>query len=185
MGSYVAQCVKCRNRRADAYSKWTKLVPIPTEEPPFNEIVIDCIEALPQSEDFNVILVVTNQFTKGQHHILSKTILTAEEVADAYLNNIWTIYNLWRHRTVDHYAQLASKCLKGHMLTSNTNLRLSTMYYLQTDRLNDLAVVTHKQYLHIYYHIWPKHWQVCLPLTESSYNTTATVANKQPLYSSL
>ena len=70
---YVAGCVKCQKSKADSHSRQTKLVPMPTGERPFEEIAVDFVGELPQSEVFNAILVVTDRFTKVQHYIAAKT----------------------------------------------------------------------------------------------------------------
>ena len=64
MASYVAGCVNYQMSKADGHSRKTKLVPIPTEEHPFEEIIIDFVKELPESEGYNAILVVTDRFTK-------------------------------------------------------------------------------------------------------------------------
>ena len=61
---YVAGCVKCKKSKADRHSRQTKLVPMPTRERPFEEIAMDFVGELPESEAFNAILVVIDQFTK-------------------------------------------------------------------------------------------------------------------------
>ena len=88
MARYVAGCVKYHKSKADRHSIQTKLVPMPTEEHPFEEIVIDFVRELPESEGFNAILVVTDWFTKVQHYIAAKTTWTAEDVAHSYINDI-------------------------------------------------------------------------------------------------
>ena len=66
---YVAGCVKCQKSKADSHSRQTKLVPMPTGEHPFEEIAMNFVGELPESEAFNAILVVTDRFTKVQHYI--------------------------------------------------------------------------------------------------------------------
>ena len=61
---YVAGYIKCQKSKADRHSRQTKLILMPTGECPFKEIAMDFVAELPESEGFNAILVVTNQFTK-------------------------------------------------------------------------------------------------------------------------
>ena len=49
------------------------MVPMPTGERPFEEIVMHFVGELPESEGFNGILVVTDRFTKVQHYLPAKT----------------------------------------------------------------------------------------------------------------
>ena len=82
---------------------------MPTGEPPFEEIAMDFVGELPESEGFNVILVVTDQFSKVQHYIPAETTWTAEDVVESYINDIWKLYGLPRHLTSDHAPQFTSK----------------------------------------------------------------------------
>ena len=110
---------------------------MPTGQRPFEEIAIDFVGELPESESFNAILVVTDRFTKVQHYIPAKTTWTAEDVANSYINDIWKLYGLPRHITSDHGPQFASKFLKELNRKFNINLRLSTAYHAQTDGLSE------------------------------------------------
>ena len=105
---YVAGCVKCQKSKVDRHSRQTKLVLMPTGERPFEEIAMDFVGELPESEAFNAILVVTNRFTKVQYYIPAKTTWTAEDVADSYINDIWRQYGLLRHITSDRGPQFPS-----------------------------------------------------------------------------
>ena len=112
MARYVAGCVKCQKSKADRHSKQMKLVPMLIGEHPFEEIAMDFVGELRESEGFNAILVVTDRFTKVQHYIPTKTTWTAEDVADSYINDIWKLYGLPRHITLHRSLQFASKFLK-------------------------------------------------------------------------
>jgi len=90
----VAGCIRCQKAKTDRHSRQMKLVPMPTGERPFEEIAIDFVGELPESEGFNAILVVTDQFTKVQHYLPAKTTWTAADVAATYINEIWRLYGL-------------------------------------------------------------------------------------------
>ena len=49
------------------------MVPMPTEERTFEEIAMNFVGELLESEAFNAILGVTDQFTIVQHYVLAKT----------------------------------------------------------------------------------------------------------------
>ena len=115
------------------------MVPIPTAERPFEEIVMDFVGELPESEGFHAILVVIDRFRKGKLFISAKTTWTAEDVADSYINDIWKLYGLPRHINSDCGPQFASKFVKELNQKLNINLRLSTAYHPQTDALSERA----------------------------------------------
>ena len=91
---HVADCVKCQKSKADAHSRQPKLVTMLTRERPFEEIAIDFLTELPQSEGFNAILVVIVRFIKVEHYIPAKTTCTAEDIADSYINDMWKLCGL-------------------------------------------------------------------------------------------
>ena len=137
---------------------------MPTGEHPFEEIAMNFVGELPESEAFNAILVVTDRYTKVQHYIPAKTTWTAEDIADSYINDIWKLYGLPRHITSDRCLQFTSKCLKELNRKLHINLRLSTAYHPQTDGLREQAVQTLKQYLCIYCHDRQNRWRAWLLL---------------------
>ena len=130
-----------------------------TEECSFEEIAIDFVAELPESDAFNAILVVTDQFTKVQHYIRAKSTWTAEDIADSYITDIWKLYSLPSHITLDCSLQFAMKFLKELKQKLNINLRLSTPYQPQTDKLSERAFQTLKEHLHIYCHNRQNYWQ--------------------------
>ena len=77
------------------------MVPKPTRKRAIEEIAMDFSGELLQSDGFNVIIVVTDCFTKVQYYILAETTCRAENVADSYIGNIWKLYGLLRHETSD------------------------------------------------------------------------------------
>ena len=74
---------------------------MPTGERPFEEIAMDFVGELPESEGFNAIRVVTGRFTKVQHYLPVKTTWTAADDANTYINEIWRLHGLPRHITCD------------------------------------------------------------------------------------
>ena len=70
---YVARCPRCQRAKADRHSKKTKLVSMPTGERLWEEIAMDFIGELLESNGYNNILMITNHFRKMQHYIPAKT----------------------------------------------------------------------------------------------------------------
>ena len=85
MMHYMATCKAYQMNKADHYTKQMKSIPRPTGNRLFEEIAIDFVGELLESEGFNAILVITDQFTKVQHYILARTSWTAADVVDVYI----------------------------------------------------------------------------------------------------
>ena len=113
------------------------MVPMPTGEPPFEEIEIEFIGELPQSEGFDAILVITDWFTKAQQYVPAKTKWTAANVDNVYINKICRLYGLLRHIISHCGPQFAPKFLKEVNKKLGIILHLSTAYHPQTDGLHE------------------------------------------------
>ena len=76
-------------------------MPMPPGKRPWEEIAMDFVGELPESEGYNAILVITDQFTKMQRYIPVRTTWTAIDVANAYINEIWKHFGLPKAITSD------------------------------------------------------------------------------------
>ena len=158
---------------------------MPTGECSFKGIAMDFVGEIPESEGFNIILVVTDQFTKVHHYNPAKTTSTTEEVADSDINDVWKLHGLPGYIASDGGLQFALEFLQALNRKLNINLPLSTTYNTQTDGLSEGAVQTLKQYLPIYCYDRQNRWRAWLSLAEFAYYTTATLTHKLCLYRSL
>ena len=140
---------------------------------------------LPESEGFNAILVVTDKFTKVPHYLAAQTTCTAADVGIPYMKEICRLHGLPRHITSDRGPQFASKWAKELQHKLHINLRVSTAYHTEPDRLSEKGVQTRKQYLHIYCHDRHNHWRAWLTLAEFAYHTTSTTTHEYSRYRSL
>ena len=85
---------------------------MPTRERPFDEIVMDFVGKLPESEGVNTILVVTDRFTIVQYYLPAKTTWIAADIANAYINEIWPLHELPQHITSERGPQFPYKFCK-------------------------------------------------------------------------
>ena len=81
---------------------------MPIGERPWEEIAIDFIGELPESDGYNAILVITDRFTKMQYYIPAKISRTSEDVANAHLCDIWRLYGLPKHIISDRRPRFTS-----------------------------------------------------------------------------
>ena len=103
------------------------------------QIVMHFVGELQESEGNNAILVVTDPLAKVQYYILSTKTITAADFADAYINNIWQLYYLARHVSLNCDLPFDVKFTKQVNQKFNINLHFSTAYNRQTDGLSKLS----------------------------------------------
>ena len=179
----MAGCQRCQLAKADRHSRAKKLLPMPTGVRPWEEIAMDFVGELPESDGWNAILVITDRFTKMQRYIPAKTTWTAEDIANVYITDVWRHYGLPRAVTSDRGPQFASAFLQALNNALDIRLRLSTAHHPQTDGLSERAIQSLKQYLRIYCHDRQKRWARWLPLAEFAYNSSShSVTKLSPMF---
>ena len=155
---------------------------MPTGSLPWQEIAMDFVGELPDSEGFNAILVITDRFTKCQRYIAAKTTWNARDVADVLINEIYRFYGLPKSITSDRGPQFASECWQEIHKQLDIMLRISTAHYPQTDGLSEQAVQTLKQYLRIYCYNQQGEWLRYLPMAEFAYNSSKAIHGYSPFF---
>lgn len=95
---------------------------------------MDLIERLPKSEGKEIIFVVVDRFTKYSHFIPLSHPLTAPEVANWFLANIYKLHCLPSSIVRDRDKIFTSNFWQQLFKALGVTLKLSTAYHPQTDR---------------------------------------------------
>ena len=86
---YVKGCSECQKNKVIRQPGHIPLSPNPIPEGPWQEISIDMIGPLPNSNGYDAILVIVNRFSKMIHLIPTSTSLTSAELAEIYKKEVW------------------------------------------------------------------------------------------------
>ena len=170
--TYVTGCAICQQMKPNTHPSAPALSPIPSScTRPFNQISVDLITDLPPCSGFDSVMVVVDHgLSKGV--ILSpctKTI-TAEGVADLFVQKVFSRFGLPSKIISDRGPQFASKfTLELGRLLQYSNA-LSTAYHPQTDGQTECLNQELETYLCIYCRKDPYSWVKHLPLAEFTHN---------------
>lgn len=88
----VKSCVTCQQAKPDITKLPGLLQPLPVPSSASQVISLDFVEGLPQSGNFNCILVVVDSFTKYGHFIPLNHPFTAASVAKAFLDHVYQLH---------------------------------------------------------------------------------------------
>ena len=138
----MAICIKCQKAKFNRYLQVLKLYFISIETKFIQEIAIDFIWDLLESEEFNTILVIINQFIKMQiyQYILVKITQISKDIANAYLYEVWKLFGLLTYITSDRGLQFGSTFIKALEKKLDIYIYLLTIYHLQTDGLSEYTI---------------------------------------------
>ena len=99
----------------------------------WQKISINIIEPLPRSKDKDIIVVIVDQFTKMIRLKATITMVSSEEIAKIYQDDIWKLHGvLWKVLS-NRGPQFTLKFMEDLIKALKTKRTLFTAYHSQTD----------------------------------------------------
>ena len=158
-------------------------MPLQPPEAPWQDVSMDLIVQLPQSQTYNAVFVVVDRFSKMAHFIPTQTQVNAPDLARLFLDNIVRLHGFPRSIVSDRDPRFLSNFWKELFSLTHTTLRLSTANHPQTDGQTERTNRTLEQYLNIHARHNPSSWSRFLPLAEIAYNNlTHSATGMSPFY---
>jgi transposase InsO family protein len=117
---------------------------------PWERISDDLIGELPESQGFNVILVIIDHFLKMIIIIPTNMELTAMGMAQIYRDRVWSKHGLPRKIISDRGPQFAAQFVKDLNKLVGITSNLSMAYHPQTDGQTERMNQEIEQYLRIF-----------------------------------
>ena len=130
---YVSRCDRCACFKGSNRALPGKLKPLDTPPGSWKEISADFIMDLPESEEFDNILVVVDRFSKEVEFIPCTKSMSALDTTKLYLRHVWKHHGLPTGIVSDRGPQFASQVMKDICKRLGIQPWLSTAYHLQTD----------------------------------------------------
>ena len=106
-----------------------ELCPLEIPEELWQEISINIIRPLSRSKDKDTIVVIVDQFTKMIRLKATTIIVSSEEIARIYQNDIWKLHGVPQKVLSNRGPQFTSKFMKDLMKALETKRALSMAYY--------------------------------------------------------
>lgn len=174
---YVRNCNICQWAKPswDKYHGRIKLIPTPEHRS--HDISMDFVGELPASCGYNAIFVVMDQLTKMRHLIPCKTTLSALNVANMFLWNVFKLHGLPETIISDRRTQFVTKFWKHLCKRLQIQAKLLTAYHLETDGQTERFNAVMEQYLRCYVAYQQDNWSTWLPMAEftaNNHNSAAT-----------
>jgi len=168
---YVSSC-NCVRAKAPRHSPHGLLSPLPIPSGRWTDVTTDHITDLPPSSGFNAVQTFTCRATKQVHFVPCTKNVTAEEVADIFIKEIFRLHGMPKTIVSDRGTQFTAKFWKGFCDKLNIKVNLSTAYHPQTDGQSEMTNQILESYLRIFVNITQDNWVSLLPLAEFAYNNS-------------
>ena len=171
--NYVKGCGVCQQYKINWPPSHPSYMPIPPALTtwPFAHCSMDLIMDLPLSDGFDSILVVVNRgLTKGVILLPCNKTITAEQVANLLLENLYKRFGLPDEIISDRGPQFAAHAFRELLKLLNVTSKLSMAYHPQTDGATERVNQEIEAYLSIFCSSFPEEWAKKLFLVEFTHN---------------
>jgi hypothetical protein len=169
---FVSGCATCQRMKPDTHPTVPGITPIRSSATrPFEQISMDFITDLPESQGYDSILVVVDQgLTKGVIFTPCHKTIDALGTADLYLNHVYKRFGLPAVMISDRGPQFAAKAFQELRKALGIDHRMSTAYHPQTDRQTEQVNQELENHLRILCENDPNNWVKALPIAEFAHN---------------
>lgn len=178
VAQYVRNCHTCQRSKPANHAKFGVLRPLPIALQPWQEVSMDFVTQLPESEGFDAILVVVDRLTKLRHLIPCTTTTTSEDVARLYLRNVWKLHGLPKYITTDRGTQFTAKFWRQLCKHLGIEARMSTAFHPETDGQTERFNAVMEQYLRSYVKYQQDDWVHWLPMAEFAANNHVSATTR-------
>ena len=171
--NYVKGCGVCQQYKINRSPSHPSYMPIPPAltTRPFAHCSMDLIMDLPFSNGFDSILVVVDRgLTKGVILLPCNKTITAEQVANLLLENLYKRFGLPDKIISDQGPQFAAHAFRKLLKLLNVTSKLLMAYHPQTDRATEQVNQEIEAYLSIFCSSFPEEWARKLFLVKFTHN---------------
>jgi IS30 family transposase len=131
---YVSLCDTCQWVKAEHQRPTGLLQPLKIPEWKWEEIGMDFIVGLPQTQaGYDSIWVIVDRLTKVAHFIPVKTTYSGAKLVELYMSRIVCLHGVPKKIVSDRGSQFTSKFWEKLHESMDTKLNFSSTYHSQTD----------------------------------------------------
>lgn len=174
---YCRACLPCNKTKTPRSAPAGFLKPLPIPLAPWRDISVDYITPLPpctrRGSTYKHIAVVVDRLTKMRHFIATET-LEAEELADRFIERVYTLHGLPETIVSDRGSQFVSAFWRALSARLAVTLRPSSAFHPQTNGQTERINAELEQYLRLFVDWAQDDWADWLPLAEFAGNNTVS-----------
>lgn len=185
---YISKCNSCQKNKASRHAKYGSIQHRPPPEQPWEEVTMDFITKLPQSQDglgnkFDTILVMVDRLTKYMHAVPCKETYTAENIGQLIHDRLIRYHGKPKVFITDRDKWFTSNYWRTFVAEMGIQHKLSTAFHPQTDGQTERANQTLEQYLRHYINQAHSDWVTLLPSAQIAINNQRSETTKHtPFY---
>lgn len=170
MEKYVEGCEVCAHKKIQRHPQ-AVTQPLDVPSGLWEEVGVDLITQLPNSQGYDAVLVCTDLYGKQIHAIPCTSSITAEAVADIYYREIFRLHGLPLHFKSDRGPQFAAKLMRSLLARLGIKSDLTSGYRPQSNGQTERANQEVEKYIRLYVGRRQDDWAEHLPMAEFVINS--------------
>jgi transposase InsO family protein len=174
---YIETCPICQKTRVKRHRPYGALQPLPQPSGKWKEITMDFVTDLPPSRNgegkvFDSLFVIVDRYTKMAKYIPVLKSITAEHLADIFLERIVLQFGIPEGIVSDRGAVFTSAFWSQLCYCLRIKRRLSTAFHPQTDGQTERQNQSLEHYFRCYCNHLQDDWVTKAPRAEFAYNNS-------------
>ena len=182
INDHVRSCDECQKNKSPRHACLGLLQPLQVPFAAWTSICTDLIAQLPESEGRTQIMVVVDRFTKMANFIGLEQNVTAKDVANVFLQEVWKLHGLPREIISYMDTKFSGEFWESLCKSLKIKQRISTAYHPQTDGQTERTNQVLECYLRNFVNYDQNNWYQLLQLAEQAYNNSVTNAHGMSLF---
>ena len=170
-------CLPCAKTKSLKRGSAGYLKPVAVALAPWTAISVDYVTPLPESthlgQTFKHVAVVVDRLTKMRHYIATMT-LEAEELADRFIDRVYSIHGLPDSILSDRGTQFVSRFWSTLCKRLSVIRKLTSAFHPQTNAQTERVNAEMEQFLRLYINWAQTDWAKWLPLAEFAGNNAVS-----------
>ena len=174
---YVETCPICQRTKVKRHRSYGALQSLPLPSGKWKEVTMDFVTDLPPSRDgsgrvFDSLFVVVDRYTKMAKYIPVLKTITAEQLADVFLEHIVSQFGIPEGIVSDRGSVFTSAFWSQLCYCLRIKRKLSTAFHPQTDGQTERQNQSLEHYFRCYCNYLQDDWVQKKPLAEFAYNNS-------------
>jgi len=155
---FVKGCVICQQIKSHTQLPYGLLQPISLSTTVWEDIYLDFVKRLPSYQNYSVILVFVDRFSKETRFGMLPTNFLAVKVAELFASMVCKLHGMPKSIIFNRDLVFMSNFWKELFRMSGTKLRMSSAYHPQNDGQTKAVNKMLEQYLRAFVHAETKLW---------------------------
>jgi hypothetical protein len=150
IGQYCSTCDLCLWTKAQRHRPFSELQPLDIPDEQWKAISVDFVVELPEAHGYDAVMVMVDSVGKRAHFIQTHTTVTAQGVAELFLQNVWKLHGLPGNIISNREPQFVAEFTQELYRLLDIKMSPSTAYHPQSDGQTEHLNQELEQYVQLF-----------------------------------